>query len=196
MYEHEQYLTEECYHEQCSDTRWSRYCSIEATDVDGDAGVVLDQLNTLLYGTPTFERGGFFYQADNDSQHFSRSFSHEYFPDELTAVVGYQQQTTISHEQLTGPSRQAYRVVSEWYISDEDSVDGVYRTEFYIEQYPGSRLMATVTEYDLSMASFEDADNMQANSRVDRPMTGYDHQQLHRLLSDVGNLQLAEATGS
>lgn len=196
MSRHEEYLKEECGHVECADTRWSRYCTIEAADIDGDAGIVIDKLNELLYNTPEFERGNYFYRADNTQRFFSRTYHQEYFPQELTSVIGYQQRTTISHERLSNPVRQIYHISTEWYISDEDHIDGVYRSDYTIEQYPPSLIMATINEYDLSTRLLTESAERSSTARTDRPMTGYDHQQLHRLLTDIESLEFAEYSDS
>lgn len=195
-HEHHQ-LQEECFHDVCAKSRWLRYCTREAVDQDGDLGEVIDQLNYSLYGTPTFERGGFSYRGEIGHQQFTRVYEQEYLPSDLTSVIGYRLLTTISHSRLKQPSREVYQIAAEWYMADEDEVSESYRTEYCIEKFESGAVMATITELDLvaDTASLP-ADEMPSSRFVDRPMTGYDHQQLGRLLTDINSLQVAEHAGS
>lgn len=182
MYEGEP-LLETCGHAEC-DTGWLRYCPIEGSAIEGDAGVVIDQIDNILYDTHNFGRSDFYYQGDEDNRLFARVFDKSNIIEDLTQVVGYRQQTIVSHERLEHPSRQVYQVVSEWYIPAEDEISGRYRTEYCIEQYPG-HVVATVTEYDMKTESLLDSERGQSVGMIDRPMTSYDHEQLFVLLDGI-----------
>lgn len=185
-------LLNECHHPECADSRWLRYCPVEAADADGVAGKTVKNLDKILYGTPKFDKGGFYYRGDHDGKMFYRTFHHEYMPADTVSLIGYQQRTVVSHEQKSHPTCDVYHVITEWYIPDEDRIDGVYRHEYALECY-SEQIVATVTEYDLSVEVMENTAERDTPSFVDRPMTGYDHSQLEKLINDIHSLEYAQA---
>lgn len=191
MFERNQSLNEQCYHPECTETRWLRYCPIEGRDSDGYVSTVVSQLEYILKNQRLFENGKVSYEVDDKDELYTLNLTQHNMPEDLVQVIGYTYYVAIQYEKVSDPSRQIYRVISEWVIPDEDIVSDGYRTEYCIELYPG-RLHATITEYDITISDKQVDGASPTQARADRLMTPYDHQQLSALLSNIENLDLVK----
>lgn len=189
------YSEEECFHVEHADSRWLRYCPAEAVNIDGELGKVLDQMHIALYETETTDRSSISYVGEADRKVASRSYDYEqdYMQSDMPNALRYRMRTTITHSQISQPSREVHHVVAEWYMASEYDGSGIYRTEYCIEQFEQGDPMATITEFDMvADKAGLPVEDMPANHFADRPMTVYDHQQLYRLMTDITELQLAK----
>lgn len=199
MNAHHEYdpVQESCFHEACNESHQLIYCPVEAIDDNGDLGFVLEQLEYSLYDVATSSQSAITYEGKDGITTARRVYEQDFLPTEPGVVAGYRVQTTISHSVLNQPHREQYQVIAEWYITGEDSLSKKYRTEYCIEQFEEGPAMATITEIDPAVTlDYDTLEEGLSGELADRPMTGYDHEQLFNLLTDVTNLQAATQSGS
>lgn len=165
------------------------YCLEEARDREGDAMLVIDELDAIMYDEEDFVRGGFYYSASGGVHSMERHFTN--LTDEVAAdgnIALFDHDVSLCHRYDRSLETHHYEVVANW-DSMGSSAETGFQVEFTIDLYREGNIQAAITEPDLRTHLLRPGQRL---SYATREMTPYDYQQLLRLLMDVSVMRDAE----
>lgn len=180
------YWLEPCEHQKCPLDERMEYCQQELKDSPDDISLVIEEIDRL-FESKSLKSNNYNYLSDKQSSLTQRSFETETAFSSEIELAGIRQNLELRLEDIKHPTRQVYSVISEWRMASDDYVSVPYRRIYSLELYPNGSAQCSVNELDIQP-------QMPAApiSCVERPMTAYDLNQLHQMLSQLQQIELAD----
>lgn len=162
------------------------YCREEAKEPDGDAAVVIEMLDHLLYESGKFVPNP---QCSSDGRvrYVERTFS--FLHGDIKTWVWPLLETTVSvaHHHNVAFKSDEYVIRVGWVAHQQGASSEQYQTVYTLSQWPHT-ILSTVDEYDLSTERLKDLKNPEL---INRPATPYDFDILYRHLDEVERMCIA-----
>lgn len=180
------YWQEPCGHDQCLPYDRVEYCAGEVKDSPDDISIVVEEIN-YLFESKSLKSSNYNHRSSSEGSLTQRSFETETAFSSEIELAGIRNNLELRLESLKQPTRQVYSVTSEWRMASDDYVSLPYQRNYCLELYPSGEVQCSVNELDLDP-------NMPDRpiGYVDRPMTAYDLNQLHRLVSQLQQIEQAD----
>lgn len=178
---------EMCSHGDCGFEGRQEYCTTEAAEQDGAAGVVVDMLDALLYESGVVTSDESRLVTESEQQVFTRKFS--YLQGDVKSWVWPLTETSVAicHTKDKQLDREMYQVAVTWHV-EQIGIDPIYHVTTYgIDVYPEGPVQAFIEQPSMDVLN-EAADD----TRETRRMTEYDYEQLYNGLATVYDLHAAE----
>lgn len=164
-------MPEACAHMHSGNIR-EEYCHVAGAERYGDAAVVLELMEELLYGEGTIQYDACSATSDSRRQLVSKEFSHCQGGDVYPTLPCWTD-VSLFHARDKKMQSDHYAAIVEWQVGPER-----LSTSYFIDAFPRGRLLTCIESTDIINGG-----------REERAMTPYDYAQLFGELSRLYEMQ-------